>query len=329
LSPVYQYKKAEKWFVEKIQRFFSCIGELLANLFGKIEGLFHQQVTVMLIPHSEKNILNFRISAFSLVLAFFLLAGMVITFILYATRFTGISDMLSGKSQELERRYADLEVMRDQISDLVNTSKVFEDSLHTALDSLGIEGKNVASKDDLDMKTLGDDVSELKVMKGLLQDSLEYFDQIARILRAQQGLIVGLPTIWPLKDVRGYITSYFGPTTHPFTKRWYLHKGIDIAYSRGTKLVSTADGKVIEKGFEANGYGNYIVIKHKYGFYTRYAHLDKVYVKEGQNVLQGAVIGTLGNTGLSTGPHLHYEVRIGSQVVDPQQYLDFNSGKKL
>jgi murein DD-endopeptidase MepM/ murein hydrolase activator NlpD len=158
---------------------------------------------------------------------------------------------------------------------------------------------------------------------------LEYFDQIAKMLQAQQSLIVELPTIWPLKDVRGYVTSYFGPTTHPFTKHWYLHKGIDIAYSRGTKVVSTADGKVIEKAFDSSGYGNYIVIKHKYGFYTRYAHMDKVYVKEGQNVQQGEVIGTLGNTGLSTGPHLHYEVRIGSQVVDPQRYLDFNSNKNF
>ena len=328
MSPVHHYKRAEKRFVARLLRFFSAIGEFFAKIFGAIAGFFRQQVTVMLVPHSERNIFNFRISAFSMVVVIFLLVCMVLTFILYSTRFTGVSDMLTDKTQVLEQRDADLEVIRDQISDLLNTSRVFEESLHSTLDSLGLD-KNSADKKDLADVDLGDDVAELKAMKGLLQDSLEYFDQIAKLLQAQQSLIVELPTIWPLRDVRGYVTSYFGPTTHPFTKHWYLHKGIDIAYSRGTKVVSTADGKVIEKAFDSSGYGNYIVIKHKYGFYTRYAHMDKVYVKEGQNVQQGEVIGTLGNTGLSTGPHLHYEVRIGSQVVDPQLYLDFNSNKNF
>ena len=329
MSPVHHYKRAEKRFVERLHRFFSYIGDFFARIFGAIAGFFRQQVTVMLVPHSERNIFNFRISAFSMVVVIFLLVCMVLTFILYSTRFTGVSDQLSDKKAVLEQRDADLEVIRDQISDLLNTSRVFEESLHTTLDSLGLEKGEKRENIDRTAGELGSDVEELKAMKGLLQDSLEYFDQIAKLLQAQQSLIVELPTIWPLKDVRGYVTSYFGPTTHPFTKHWYLHKGIDIAYSRGTKVVSTADGKVIEKAFDASGYGNYIVIKHKYGFYTRYAHMDKVYVKEGQNVQQGEVVGTLGNTGLSTGPHLHYEVRIGSQVVDPQRYLDFNSNKNF
>lgn len=312
----------------RVLRFFSAIGDFLARFFGAIAGFFRQQVTVMLVPHSERNIFNFRISAFSMVVVIFLIVCMVLTFILYSTRFTGVSDLLADKTQVLEQRDADLEIIRDQISDLLNTSRVFEDSLHSTLDNLGLEKSNAEKKEKTAVK-LGDEVAELTAMKGLLQDSLEYFDQIAKMLQAQQSLIVELPTIWPLRDVRGYVTSYFGPTTHPFTKHWYLHKGIDIAYSRGTKVVSTADGKVIEKAFDAEGYGNYIVIKHKYGFYTRYAHMDKVYVKEGQNVQQGEVIGTLGSTGLSTGPHLHYEVRIGSQVVDPQRYLDFNSSKNF
>ena len=328
MSPVHHYKRAEKRFVARVLRFFSVIGDFLARFFGAIAGFFRQQVTVMLVPHSERNIFNFRISAFSMVVVIFLIVCMVLTFILYSTRFTGVSDLLADKTQVLEQRDADLEIIRDQISDLLNTSRVFEDSLHSTLDNLGLEKSNAEKKEKTAVK-LGDEVAELTAMKGLLQDSLEYFDQIAKMLQAQQSLIVELPTIWPLRDVRGYVTSYFGPTTHPFTKHWYLHKGIDIAYSRGTKVVSTADGKVIEKAFDAEGYGNYIVIKHKHGFYTRYAHMDKVYVKEGQNVQQGEVIGTLGSTGLSTGPHLHYEVRIGSQVVDPQRYLDFNSSKNF
>ncbi|MBR4159792.1 MAG: hypothetical protein IKT97_07045, partial [Spirochaetia bacterium] len=205
MSPVHHYKRAEKRFVARMLRFFSAIGEFLAKFFGAIAGFFRQQVTVMLVPHSERNIFNFRISAFSMVVVIFLLVCMVLTFILYSTRFTGVSDQLTDKKAVLEQRDADLEVIRDQISDLLNTSRVFEESLHSTLDNLGLEKSN-AEKNERTAVTLGDEVAELTAMKGLLQDSLEYFDQIAKMLQAQQSLIVELPTIWPLKDVRGYVT---------------------------------------------------------------------------------------------------------------------------
>jgi murein DD-endopeptidase MepM/ murein hydrolase activator NlpD len=77
--------------------------------------------------------------------------------------------------------------------------------------------------------------------------------------------------------------------------------------------------------YEGGGFGNYIIIRHKHGFYTRYAHLLSSRVKNGQKVQQGEVIGYIGNTGLSTGPHLHYEVHIGSDVVDPYKFLNIRS----
>ncbi|MDZ7792491.1 MAG: M23 family metallopeptidase [Spirochaetia bacterium] len=86
--------------------------------------------------------------------------------------------------------------------------------------------------------------------------------------------------------------------------------------------VAAANGKVIERKYEPMGFGNYIVIRHAYGFATKYAHLDNVYVEEGDVVTQGQKIGTMGNTGMSTGPHLHFEVRIGAQVVDPERFLN-------
>jgi hypothetical protein len=77
------------------------------------------------------------------------------------------------------------------------------------------------------------------------------------------------------------------------------------------------------------GYGNFVVIRHKYGFYTKYAHLQRTYVRPGQDISQGDVLGTMGNTGLSTGPHLHYEVRIGSQVVDPVKYINMTDNHDI
>ena len=78
--------------------------------------------------------------------------------------------------------------------------------------------------------------------------------------------------------------------------------------------------------YDAMGFGNYVVIRHSYGYSTKYGHMDKVYVEEGDTVTQGQKLGTMGNTGLSTGQHIHFEVRIGSQVVDPLRFLDINSG---
>lgn len=327
MSPVKHYKKAENRIVRNIQRFFCSLGSAVSSFIMGIVSVCRQQLTVMFIPHSERTIFNFRISVFSLIVMTFLFACMIMSFILFTTRFTGVSDMLVSSSTELERKEESLEIIRDGISDLKNTSRVFKDALLDTVETLGL--KTEQTLPETEAAAVSSDIRELEELRsltGLLKESMGYFDDIAYLLKAHQELIVELPTIWPLKDVRGRVTSSFGPTTHPFSREWYLHKGIDIAYKRGTKLVATANGKVIEKGYEPNGYGNYIVIKHKYGLYTKFAHMDKVYAKEGQNVLQGDVIGTLGNTGLSTGPHVHYEVRIGTQVVDPLRYMNFKHG---
>jgi murein DD-endopeptidase MepM/ murein hydrolase activator NlpD len=144
------------------------------------------------------------------------------------------------------------------------------------------------------------------------------------VIEAQKNLIVDIPTLWPLKNGQGWPTFYFGPAIHPFTGQWYMHRGFDIAARRGTPVVATANGKVISAEYHRS-YGNLVTIQHKYGFQTRYAHMDRMYVTKGANISQGDTIGSLGNTGLSTGPHLHYEVYIGTQLVDPAKYLNITS----
>jgi murein DD-endopeptidase MepM/ murein hydrolase activator NlpD len=161
-----------------------------------------------------------------------------------------------------------------------------------------------------------------------MADSQESFSKIKGLLESHGELLVDLPTFWPVEGGVGRITNYFGPEVHPFTNQWYLHKGIDLAYRRGKEVVSAANGKVVERKYDPKGFGNYIVIRHAYGFATKYAHLDNVYVEEGDVVTQGQKVGTMGNTGWSTGPHLHFEVRIGSQVVDPERFLNVSSNLK-
>ena len=340
MSPVNKYKKVENKVVE-------IVSKQLTAFFGKISSTFNnlinsgkQRFTVMLIPHSEKKIFNFRISVFSLIVMVFLLGCMLTAFVIFTTQFKGMSGMLASRTETLEKQESDLEIIRDQIAELKSVSKVFEASLSKTLGTLGIENSNLSGDNKKgftgsdfgsqggisDTSEMLRELEDLKTLSSFLNESIESFEEITGLLESQGELLVELPTMWPLKNVRGRITNYFGPSVHPFTRKWYLHKGLDLAYKRGTPIVATANGKVVEKGYEPLGFGNYVVIRHRYGFFTKYAHLDhKVYVKEGQTVTQGQIIGRMGNTGLSTGPHLHYEVRIGSQVVDPERYLNIKN----
>ncbi|MBR2214222.1 MAG: peptidoglycan DD-metalloendopeptidase family protein [Selenomonadaceae bacterium] len=122
------------------------------------------------------------------------------------------------------------------------------------------------------------------------------------------------PSIWPASGV----------VTSPFGYRWGgtdYHPGIDIANDLGTPIVATADGVVTVAGWNAGGYGNMVDIDHGGGVMTRYGHASQVIVSAGQQVRRGQVIAFMGSTGFSTGPHVHYEVHVGGQVVNPVSYL--------
>lgn len=120
----------------------------------------------------------------------------------------------------------------------------------------------------------------------------------------------------------GKRTSNFGYRVHPVTKaRGSFHKGIDIYAPTGTEVKATAGGVVVKAEFNRNGYGNLIVIRHDKEISSYYGHLQKILVRAGQNVQKGAVIGAVDSTGLSTGPHLHFEIRKGDTAMDPDQFL--------
>lgn len=125
------------------------------------------------------------------------------------------------------------------------------------------------------------------------------------------------PAITPVK---GLLTSGFGYRTDPFTKGRTFHGGIDIVAPRGKEVKTTGDGFVIKTG-RVQGLGNAVYVAHGYGITTRYGHLMKSTVEEGQRVKRGEVVGLVGNTGRSTGYHVHYEVRIDGRPMDPLGYI--------
>ena len=126
-----------------------------------------------------------------------------------------------------------------------------------------------------------------------------------------------VPSLWP---VRGQITAGFGQRMDPFSGEGAFHAGVDISAPSGTRVEAAADGIVLEAGPES-GYGNEILIDHGYGLTTKYGHLSRIFVVVGQVLKRGQVIGAVGMTGKTTGPHLHYEVHVKDTPVNPTKYL--------
>jgi len=143
-----------------------------------------------------------------------------------------------------------------------------------------------------------------------LQELQAYFQD-------QKSLLASTPSIWP---ARGWVTSDFGLRLDPYTADRVNHGGMDIAAPQGKEVFSPSDGTVVFAGLEG-GYGNVLVIDHGYGIKTRYGHLSKINVKAGDRVKRGAIIANVGNTGRSTGPHLHYEVRVNGIPQNPRKFI--------
>ncbi|HYE52337.1 MAG TPA: M23 family metallopeptidase, partial [Azospirillaceae bacterium] len=134
-----------------------------------------------------------------------------------------------------------------------------------------------------------------------------------------RALFTLLPLSAPVDDF--YVASGFGKRRDPFTKQWALHEGIDLNAQVGSPVMATAPGTVVEVGWE-DGYGRNVLVDHGFGIRTRYAHLEKAVVKQGDTLGHGDQVGTLGNSGRSSGPHLHYEVLVGGRPVDPLRFME-------
>ena len=145
----------------------------------------------------------------------------------------------------------------------------------------------------------------------------ESFKKLLSTMERKEDSLRYLPAIKPV--VNGRLTDGFGKRRHPIYKRIMDHHGIDLAANRGTPIYATGDGYVTFTG-KNGGYGLFVAINHKYGFETKYGHLQKIYVRRGQFVKRGDKIGEVGNTGISTAPHLHYEVHYKGDPVNPTDY---------
>ncbi len=163
-----------------------------------------------------------------------------------------------------------------------------------------------------------------KIM-GQLYVQSKSFDEVFEMAKNKEMMLASIPAIQPVnnKDLRR-IGSYFGTRMDPFYKVKKFHEGMDFSAPIGTEIYATGNGTVIMAGRDGNGgYGNEIVLDHGYNYKTVYAHLSRIFVKPGQKIRRGQIIGYVGNTGKSTSPHLHYEVRKNGIALNPI-YFFFN-----
>jgi murein DD-endopeptidase MepM/ murein hydrolase activator NlpD len=328
--PVTQYKKVEKEFADRIGSWIRRAWTSLGNFYKHIMVKGKQRFTVMLIPHSEKKIFNFQISFFTLIFVTFTLGIILVGFFLLATNFTYTNEQNVRLTQEQSVNQATLTNLKDEIAAIRTAGKHFKTSIDNVLAAIGnqdavsatsIGGVAANFLAPEDPSTENKELSDLKSLTSLLDSSKTPLDEISKVLSTYRDLMANTPTYWPLKGTHGIITTRFGWTTNPFTHLGYMHTGVDIAWAVGTPIVASADGTVIQTG-ATDDLGYFVTIQHKYGFYTRYAHLARFAGKyKGDVVSRGDIIGYIGMTGLTTGPHLHYEVRLGSSYVDPMQFL--------
>ena len=152
------------------------------------------------------------------------------------------------------------------------------------------------------------------------------YDEVELLSQRAEEMAFCIPIISPVAMSEKYrLTDKFGMRIDPIDGTYTMHYGIDLGGPPGDPIYVTGNGVVEKVGFDFYGYGNYVIVDHGFGYKTRYGHLKKANVRQGDIVIRGQVIGNLGSTGKSTGPHLHYEVRFRDKAVNPLTYFNLNN----
>ena len=339
MASVHEYKRFENGIVQKTKNGFFVSVRVIGAFFGLVKRAVTRRYTVVFVPHSEKKVYNLHVSVLSICCFFLIFAAILGTFMWYGVSYSTTRGNLLDKDYRLKDTQASLDQIRDEVNLLLKEVRTFEPVLLGTVSALGAD---VAGTSRASRASAGDlsaffnvqesptgtlrEVEDLKRLSEFLNTATPRIREIGSLLNSQGALLTEIPSIWPIRGNIAHISMKFGQNENPFTGQYYIHRGIDLStYRQGDPIVATANGQVVAVEFDQNGFGNNVIIRHNYGFYTRYAHMLSFRVHTGQRVQQGDIIGYIGNTGLSTGPHLHYEVHIGSEVVDPLGYMNIRS----
>ena len=262
-------------------------------------------------PHPSARVRRFCVEKRSLKILAFLIVVLICA---SAYGFYGLTQQAAHLKTEAEnqRLRAENERQRHELNQLNNRVEAVEDTSRKLAEKSGvIEEPVVTGSGGPELPLDEEGLATLEEKMAQLEREIHVYESVLR----ERGYT---PTVWP---VIGKLEGGFGGRRNPFGGSSYeFHSGQDIEAAWGAPVVSGASGKVSFAGWQ-NGYGQLIVIDHGGGLTTRYGHLSQIDVEVGQALSRGQFIGRVGSTGRSTGPHLHYEVRINDQAVNPLQYL--------
>jgi murein DD-endopeptidase MepM/ murein hydrolase activator NlpD len=226
---------------------------------------------------------------------------------------------MEGKIETVNNHLADIEQRDDEIRMIMGLKELGDD-----VRDVGIGGTNFEYKfaDQVVNPDVADDLNQQMVLIDKLEREvkleLQSFSDLMSTYHAKEDSIRHMPAMHPVLE--GRITSDFGMRLHPIFKRYRKHPGIDFAAKKGAPIYAVADG-VVKLAKYNGGYGNCIFIDHLYGFESRYGHMQKILVRNGQRVKRGDKIGLVGKTGIATAPHLHFEVHQNGNEVNPRYYF--------
>ena len=282
--------------------------------------------TIIFVPHARAKFRKLKVShrlLFSIVSV--VTSSLCLSTFFSFQYFTSLSQ--THELSKLKRENKELQVANEQFSKSVESLRTQLHSVEDKTRKLAIIAGIGATLDETAQGGVGglrpvddsgnpyrDDVDKMSFRSHRLEKDLSVLEQK---FVAQSQLLSSTPSIAP---VRGILTDGFGGRSDPFTGEPGTHNAVDISSAVGQAVRAPADGIVVKAEW-ANGYGNVIYVSHGYGYSTRYGHLSGYAVRPGQRIKRGDVLGYVGSTGRSTGPHLHYEVRLNNNPVNPLEYI--------
>ena len=227
---------------------------------------------------------------------------------------------INGKVKTLEQQLVALEKRDNEVYRSIFEANPLPDSARAKaieqkkeLDKINIIGEDVLGKDI---------AAQLMNLSARMAFQFESYASIEKLINNQEAKLSSLPAIQPVSNKQlNRIASGFGMRIDPVYGTPKMHRGLDFTAPQGTPIYATGDGVIITAGNSGDGYGNHVEINHGYGYVTLYGHMVRVKVRGGQKVKRGEIIGWVGSTGKSTGPHCHYEVSINGANVNPVYFF--------
>ena len=259
-------------------------------------------------------------------------SGAILFFIVFTYIDSPKEKQLKLQIEQIEAQYNVLDRQLDELQDVMTDLQQRDDNLYRVIlqaDPIPLAlrkstSTNKAYYEDLlsksNIQIVAATTRQLDELSKQIYIQSKSYDELLILTKDRENLLTHIPAIQPIlnKDLTRTASGY-GPRIHPIYNVWKFHYGMDFTAPTGTDIYATGDGTVSRAGWE-RGFGNCITVNHGFGYETIYAHLSQIGVRAGQKVRRGEVIGLIGSTGISTAPHLHYEVHFKGVPQNPQNY---------